>query len=231
MHFKYLLSSHELSFHSLCDIWWRTEALHFNVVQFTDYFFLSGWSLNQLLKMILPNPKLWNYSPTSSSKRVFSLIFVLHCLSHVGYNLPVIFFFHMNHPTDPAAFILKKPFHHHIAVSPYKPGDCTCVCLFLGSLFCFIGLFCPSRCQHYTVLTTVDFNRSWYIISSVQSLSRVWLFVTPWIVAHQASLSITNSQSLPKLMSIESVMPSSHPILCCPLLLLPPNPSQHQGFF
>ena len=56
------------------------------------------------------------------------------------------------------------------------------------------------------------------------SLSRVRLFETPWIAAHQASLSITNSQSSPKLMSIESVMPSSHLILCRPLLLLPPTP-------
>ena len=56
--------------------------------------------------------------------------------------------------------------------------------------------------------------------SSVQSLSHVQLFVTPWIAAHQASLSITNSRS-PKLMSIESVMPSNHLILCHPLLLLP----------
>ena len=55
-------------------------------------------------------------------------------------------------------------------------------------------------------------------ISSVQSLSHVWLFATP---ARQASLSITNARSLPKLMSIESVMPSNHLILCCPLLLLP----------
>ena len=60
-------------------------------------------------------------------------------------------------------------------------------------------------------------------ISSVQSLSRVWLFATPWIAARQASLSITTSRSLLKLMSIESVMPSSHPILCHPLLLLPPS--------
>ena len=60
-----------------------------------------------------------------------------------------------------------------------------------------------------------------YVISSVQSLSCVWLFVTPWTAARQASLSITNSQSLLKLMSIESVMPSNHLILCCPLLLLP----------
>ena len=60
--------------------------------------------------------------------------------------------------------------------------------------------------------------------SSVQLLSRVQFFVTPWIAAHQASLSITNSQSSLKLMSIESVMPSNHLILCCPLLLLPPIP-------
>ena len=57
--------------------------------------------------------------------------------------------------------------------------------------------------------------------SSVQSLSHVWLFVTPWTAACQPSLSITNSYSLPKLMSIKSVMPSNHLILCHPLLLLP----------
>ena len=60
--------------------------------------------------------------------------------------------------------------------------------------------------------------------SSVQSLSCVWLFVTLWIAAHQASLSITNSRSSLRLTSIESVMPSSHLILCRPLLLLPPIP-------
>ena len=60
--------------------------------------------------------------------------------------------------------------------------------------------------------------------SSVQSLSPVRLFATPLIAAHQVSLSITNSRSLLKLMSIESVMPSSHLILCCSLLLLPPIP-------
>ena len=60
-----------------------------------------------------------------------------------------------------------------------------------------------------------------YVFSSVQSLSRVQLFATPWTAAHQASLSITNSQSLLKLMSIDSVMPSNHLILCHPLLLLP----------
>ena len=60
--------------------------------------------------------------------------------------------------------------------------------------------------------------------SSVQSLSRVRLFATPWMAAHQASLSITSSQSSLRLTSIESVMPSSHLILCRPLLLLPPIP-------
>ena len=58
--------------------------------------------------------------------------------------------------------------------------------------------------------------------SSVQSLSHVLLFATPWTAARQASLSITNSWSLLKLKSVESVMPSSHLILRCPLLLLPP---------
>ena len=56
---------------------------------------------------------------------------------------------------------------------------------------------------------------------SVQWLSRVSLFATPWTTAHQASLSITNSQSLPKLISIESMIPSNHLILCRPLLLPP----------
>ena len=72
------------------------------------------------------------------------------------------------------------------------------------------------------------FNVAWkYIqrdmwgISSVQSLSHVWLFVNPWTAAHQTSLSITNSQILLKLMSMESVMPSNHFILCYPHLLLP----------
>ena len=66
--------------------------------------------------------------------------------------------------------------------------------------------------------------------SSVQSLSHVRLFATPWITACQASLSITNSQSPPKLVSIELVMPSSHLILCCPLLLLPLIPPNIRVF-
>ena len=64
----------------------------------------------------------------------------------------------------------------------------------------------------------------------VQSLSHVQLFATPWTAAHQASLSITNSQNLLKLMSIESVMPPNHLILCRPLLLLPPIPPSIRVF-
>ena len=66
--------------------------------------------------------------------------------------------------------------------------------------------------------------------SSVQLLCRVWLFVTPLIAACQASLSITNSGSLLKPMPFELVMPSSHLILCCPLLLLPPIPPSIRVF-
>ena len=67
-------------------------------------------------------------------------------------------------------------------------------------------------------------------LSSVQSLSRVRLFAAQWITARQASLTITNSRSSLKLMSIESVMPSSHLILCRPLLLLPPIPPSIRVF-
>ena len=68
------------------------------------------------------------------------------------------------------------------------------------------------------------------LFSSVQSLSRVWLFATPWIAARQVSLSITKSRSSHRLMYIESVMPSSHLILCHPLLLLPPIPPSIRVF-
>ena len=68
------------------------------------------------------------------------------------------------------------------------------------------------------------------LFSSVQSLSHVWLFATPWIAACQASMSISNSRSSPRFTSIESVMPSSHLILCHPLLLLPPIPPSIRVF-
>ena len=84
-----------------------------------------------------------------------------------------------------------------------------------------------SSCIHVAANDIISF---FFQFSSVQSLSRVRLFATPWIEARQASLSITNSQSLPKLMSIKSVMPSSRLILCRPLLLLPPIPPSIRVF-
>ena len=72
----------------------------------------------------------------------------------------------------------------------------------------------------YSELFTSNMVSISRLFSSVQLLSRVQLFATPWTVARQASLSITNTWSLLKLMSIRSVMPSNHLILCCPLLLL-----------
>ena len=79
--------------------------------------------------------------------------------------------------------------------------------------------------MHFHMLTKKQIHLRWLTISvqfsSIQSLSRVQLFETPWTAACQASLSITSSQSLHKLLSIESVMPSNHLVLCHPLPLLP----------
>ena len=78
--------------------------------------------------------------------------------------------------------------------------------------------------------TTLCYGLRFLVVLSsfvVQSLRRVRLFVTPWTAARQASLSFTISRSLLKLMSIESMMPSNHLILCCPLLPLPLDPSLH----
>ena len=81
--------------------------------------------------------------------------------------------------------------------------------------------YSPWDCKESDTTEHIHTNINMRQFTSVQSLSRVRLFVTPWTAACQASLSITNSQSLLKLMSIESVMPSNHLILCHPLLLLP----------
>ena len=93
---------------------------------------------------------------------------------------------------------------------PFLPLLCPQV-----SSLCLCLYFCPAN-----RFISTSFLDSIYMCS-VQSLSHVWLFATPWTAARQTSLSITISQSLLKLTSIESVMPSNHLILCCPLLLLP----------
>ena len=94
----------------------------------------------------------------------------------------------------------------------------------------------PSSCLHLIfcccAFQSLIFNVmvGTFSIRSDQSLSRVRLFATPWIAARQASLSITNSRSSLRLTSIESVIPSSHLILCLPLLLLPPIPTSIRVF-
>ena len=93
-----------------------------------------------------------------------------------------------------------------------------------------LGLHNLSRVGGWTEQRICQINSVWSMFSSVESLSRVWLFATPWTAARQASLSITNSRSSPKPMSIESVMPSNHLILCHPLLLLPPIPPSIRVF-
>ena len=107
-----------------------------------------------------------------------------------------------------------------------------CICPFLhttpGNYWSFyylhsVAFYIKRYSWNYIVCGLFTFN-------SVQSLSRVRLFATPWISAHQAVLSITNSRSSPKLMCIELVMPSSHLILCHPLLLLPSIPPNIRVF-
>ena len=92
----------------------------------------------------------------------------------------------------------------------------------------FIYPILLSVCHVYFVLL---FLFGCLLLCSVQSLNCVRLFATPWIAARQASLSITNSRSSLRLVSIELVMPSSHLILCCPLLLLPAIPSRIRVFW
>ena len=110
----------------------------------------------------------------------------------------------------------KCPIH---ALLKYFTGNLKKEALFISSLPVSLKVASGALCNHVRNLPESNPN-----ISSVQSLSRVPLFVTPWIAACQASLSITNSWSSLRLTSIESVMPSSHLILCRPLLLLPPIP-------
>ena len=101
----------------------------------------------------------------------------------------------------------KRTFLHCLAFSPLS--KISCLCQYISGLYAVPFIYLSS-------LLPVSYH-----LGSVQSLSHVQLFAISWTAGHQASLSITNSWSLLKLMSIESVMPSNHLILCHPLLLLP----------
>ena len=111
---------------------------------------------------------------------------------------------------------------------PHPPAS---TCIWASSLCAwFVAVILHPSCSLFRITWGVLKNDSVQALSSVQSLTCVRLFATPWITARQASLSITNSWSLLKHMSIESVMPSSHLILCRPLLLLPLIPPSIRSF-
>ena len=105
---------------------------------------------------------------------------------------------------------------HVLSICFFMIFFCVCVCVFE-----------PVQIIYYVPL---PFLQMVTFVVAIQSLSHVWFFMTPWTAARQASLSFTMSRSLLKLISIESVMPPNHLILCCLLLLLPCL-SQLQGLF
>ena len=117
---------------------------------------------------------------------------------------------------------------HSFRVTPSSCFSFHVVCLELD--LCSFLSGCMGLKELVNGLHSIDHRTSLSQFSSVQSLSHVRPFATPWITARQVSLSITNPRSLLKLMSIELVMPSSHLILCCPLLLLPPIPPSIRVF-
>ena len=124
--------------------------------------------------------------------------------------------FHFNHKRQDQK---SRPLFSHILVLISRQENGL---NFFILQFSSVSQLCLSLCD--------PMDCSFLSFSSVQLLSRVRLFATPWIEARQASLSITNSQSSLKLTSIESVMPSSHLILCRPLLFLPPIPPSIRVF-
>ena len=138
---------------------------------------------------------------------------------------------------SPSAVILESKKRKFVTTSTffslYLPWSNGAICNDLRFFFFLIFTFKPALpLSSFTPIKRFFSSSSLSAIqfSSVQSLSRVQLFATPWITAHQASLSITISQNLPKLMSIDLVMPSSHLILCRPLLLLPTIPPSIRVF-
>ena len=140
--------------------------------------------------------------------------------------------------------MLPQIAHHGSLVGFWSPGElvweetgtlaaefgCWAAFWFCSKWLCFCGFTQTKQSASLPSWQRLFYSPFASFSQSVQSLSRVRLFATPWIAARQASLSITNSWSSLKFMSIESVMPSSHLILCHPLLLLPPIPPSIKVF-
>ena len=144
----------------------------------------------------------------------------IFCNTIIQFFLFVVFFFYLNINEVCSPLPLASFAQFLLETYPY-----CCVCMQ------FVHFQCCQIFHWVDITKTVhsSLNRH-FQFSSVQLLSHVWFFATPWITARQASLSITNSQSSLKLTSIESVMPSSHLILCRPLFLLPPIPPSIRVF-
>ena len=121
----------------------------------------------------------------------------------------------------PFVFFSETPIIQMLGMLNIVPEVSETLLITLYSLLCSASVILTILYSSSPIHSSASLTLLLVLSSSVQSLSHVWLFVTPWTTACQASLSITNSQSLLKLMSIKSVMPSNHLILCHPLLLLP----------
>ena len=194
---------------------------------FTNMFFRSVPCLFIVFTWVFAKEKFFYFDEVRFSN--FFLLWIKFLLS----NLLLVL--------DPKEFLLPFPmrfysctFYMYVHDKSIVNFGIRCEAV-LGSFFL---LFCLQIADYFNTICwkTFLFFHYWIAfailskINSVQSLSHVRLFATPWITAHQTSLSITNSRSSPRLTSIESVMPSCHLILCRPLLLLPPIPPSIRVF-
>ena len=195
-----------------------------------------------------PGPKILYSPPSAFSSGIFlhELSLPLLCLQP----LPVTWSFPSTYKTayTPLYFLKTKPFFDSVSfklpLSLLPIKDRTLKLVFTDYLH-FLHLFTPipltslqfccpctwrKKSQTTSLMLSLEISLFEVQFTSVQLLSCVWLFATPWIAACQVTLSITNSRSLLKLLPIESVMPFSHLILCHPLLFLPPIPPSIRVF-
>ena len=189
----------------------------------TSYFTIFWWVLPYIIKnqpWVHMCPSILNPPPTSLPTHSLWVIpghQLLSALLHPS-NLRWLSILHM------VIYMFQcyslKSFHPHLL--PHSPKVCSLhACLFCCLAYrIVITVFLNYTYKHYILYWCFSFWWTSLYIGLVQSFSHVQLFVTPWTTAHQASLSVTNSQTLLKLMYIKSVMPSNHLILWCPLLLL-----------
>ena len=204
---------------------WHHQTISSSVVPFSCL--LLVFSNESVLRIGWPKYLSFNFSisPSNEYSRLISFRMDWLDLLAVQGTLKSLLQHHSSKASilQCSAFFIVQLSHPYMTIG--KTIDLTRQ-TFVGKLMSLLFNMLPRLETMETMLLMLQF-------SSVQSLTRVRLFVTPWITARQASLSITNStnsRSLLKLMSIESMMPSSHLILCCPLFLLPPIPPRIRVF-